>query len=397
MTDNGGGIAREQLQLAVSPHATSKIDDADDLFRVQTFGFRGEALASITEISQSLIRSRTVAQDCGFELRINGGHREEIQPCGAPVGTTIEIRQLFYNTPVRAKFLRSSQTERGHITEAFTRIALAHPEIQLTLIHNDKPVYQLFPTDQWRERIDAFFGPEISDNLISVANREQEVELHGFVVDPSVSRANNKLQYLFLNRRYIRDRSLQHALTEAYRGLLMTGRFPICFLRMEMPFDLVDVNVHPAKLEVRFQNGGQLYSQLLGAIRNRFLTTDLTAHAQLSKRSVPEFRAFGGSPLATDIGPSGAVPDFSLSSPALLPQQTRLSFPCPAQRARLDGAIAGVGCTARRKFVAPGQWLQHSDGCSRFGGVYWSRIGIFGNAPARLGRKSGQQCARQSA
>jgi DNA mismatch repair protein MutL len=352
VTDNGGGIPEDQLQLAVSPHATSKIDDADDLFRVRTFGFRGEALASITEVSQALIRSRTAAQECGFELRVNGGQREEIHPCGAPVGTTIEIRQLFYNTPVRAKFLRSSQTERGHITEAFTRIALAHPEIQLTLIHNDKPIHQLFPTANWSERIDAFFGTEISDHLISVASHDQGVELHGFVVDPVVSRANNKLQYLFLNRRYIRDRSLQHALTEAYRGLLMTGRFPVCFLRMDMPFDLVDVNVHPAKLEVRFQNGGQLYSQLLGTIRNRFLTTDLTAHAQLSKRPIPEFRPFGSSdhfsnhPSTVRPGTDGADQDrapsskgapFSLHSPAL-PHQTKLEFPNqPTQREWISG------------------------------------------------------------
>jgi DNA mismatch repair protein MutL len=329
ITDNGGGIPRDELELAVAPHATSKIDDAEDLFRVGTFGFRGEALASISEVSQTLIRSRTLAQDCAYELRIHGGQRDEIHPCGAAVGTTIEVRQLFYNTPVRAKFLRSPQTERGHITEAFTRVALAHPEIQMTLLHNDKLLYQLMPTDQWRERIDAFFGAEVSDNLILVASQDQGVELHGFVVDPSVSRANNRMQYLFLNRRYIRDRSLQHALSEAYRGLLMTGRFPICFLRMEMPFELVDVNVHPAKLEVRFQNGGQLYSQLLGTIRNRFLTTDLTAHAQLSKRPVAEFRPFGSSETVVPAGSNwtdDTEASFALASSAL-PQQSRLAFP----------------------------------------------------------------------
>jgi DNA mismatch repair protein MutL len=284
ITDNGKGIPQDELTLAVTSHATSKIADADDLFRVGTFGFRGEALASIMEISQSMIRSRTEDQECGFELLINGGHHEPIAPCGCPVGTTIEVRQLFYNTPVRQKFLRTPATEKGHITEAFARVALANPQIQMTLTNNKTVIHQLAPTDSWRERISAFFGPEISDNLIAVSNTDGNVTVSGFVVDPSVSRSNNRMQYLFLNRRYIRDRSLQHAMTEAYRGLLMVGRYPVCFLRLEMPPNEVDVNVHPAKLEVRFQNGGQIYRQLLSTLRNKFLTTDLTAKGHLSRR-----------------------------------------------------------------------------------------------------------------
>ena len=268
VTDNGSGIPFEQLPLAVTSHATSKIIDADDLFQVGTFGFRGEALASITEISQAMIRSQTADQESGFEMYINGGHREEAQPCGCPRGTTIEIRQLFYNTPVRQKFMKTPQTERGHIAEAFTRVALAHPEIQMTFSNNGKVIHNLPATESWRDRIDAFFGPEISNNLISVQNSHGEISISGFVVDPSVSRANNRMQYLFLNDRYIRDRSLQHALGESFRGLLMTNRFPICFLKLDMPFELVDVNVHPAKLEVRFQNGGQIYSQLLSTVAN---------------------------------------------------------------------------------------------------------------------------------
>ena len=297
VTDNGHGIPQSQLPLAVTSHATSKIVDADDLFRVGTFGFRGEALASIAEISQTMIRSRTEDQDCGFEMQVNGGHREEAQPCGCPVGTTIEVRQLFYNTPVRQKFMKTAQTERGHIAEAFTRVALANPHVQMTFTNNTKVTHNLPATESWRDRIGAFFGPEISDNLIPVSNSHGEISINGFVVDPSVSRANNRLQYLFLNSRYIRDRSLQHALSESYRGLLMTGRFPICFLKLSIPFELVDVNVHPAKLEVRFQNGGQIYSQLLSTVRGKFLKTDLTAEAQLSKRgpaSADQFKPFPG-------------------------------------------------------------------------------------------------------
>ena len=330
VTDNGHGIPQSQLPLAVSSHATSKIVDADDLFRVGTFGFRGEALASIAEISQTMIRSRTEDQDCGFEMQINGGHREEAQPCGCPVGTTIEVRRLFYNTPVRQKFLKTAQTERGHIAEAFTRVALANPHVQMTFTNNTKVTHNLPATESWRDRIGAFFGPEISDNLIPVSNSHGDISITGFVVDPSVSRANNRLQYLFLNSRYIRDRSLQHALSESYRGLLMTGRFPICFLKLSIPFELVDVNVHPAKLEVRFQNGGQIYSQLLSTVRGKFLKTDLTAQAQLSKRgpaAADQFKPFpgGGSGGAASVG-SAAASSSTASSFNQAGNQERIPF-----------------------------------------------------------------------
>ncbi len=312
ITDNGSGIDVDQLELAVTSHATSKIVDADDLFKVGTFGFRGEALASIAEISQTRIRSKPTDQDSGYELIINGGNREPVQPCGCPDGTSIEVRQLFYNTPVRQKFLKSPQTEKGHIAEAFARVALANPQIKMTLLNNQRPVHQLAATDNWKERIGAFFGPEISDNLIAISDSTAveggEIRVHGYVVNPSVTRSNNRMQYLFLNNRFIRDRSLQHAMGEAYRGLIMVGRFPVCFLRLDMPFEMVDVNVHPGKLEVRFQNGGQIYSQLLGTLRSKFLSTDLTARAQLSSGSVPDYIVKDGPANASSFPPSAAAP-----------------------------------------------------------------------------------------
>ena len=372
VTDNGSGIAKDQLPLAVTSHATSKIVDADDLFKVGTFGFRGEALASIAEISQTIIRSRTEEDDCGYELNINGGNHEPIEPVGSPVGTTIEVRQLFYNTPVRQKFLKTPGTEKGHIAEAFTRVALAHPEIAMTMWHNGKVQHQLPATDSWRERIEAFFGPEIANNLISVDNEVGDVKVSGFVVDPAVNRANNRMQYLFLNGRYIRDRSLQHALSESYRGLLMVGRFPICFLRLAMPFSLVDVNVHPAKLEVRFQNGGQIYSQLLGTVRNRFLTTDLTSKAQLT-RPVDEFKPFPGS-AGTGIGPA-ITPEENQSQISFAKQSSSIDwtqaprnpFPAPAMpafpstptHAAIGGTVGGVGTATHGPVVDHGPAVSH--------------------------------------
>ena len=280
VVDNGCGIAADELELAVASHATSKIADADDLFSVATLGFRGEALASIAEVSRLLIRSRTAEGDGGVEIEVAGGKNSGASPCGCPVGTAVEIRSLFFNTPVRRKFLRSTQTELGHVSEAFTRIALASPKIHFTLRHNDREVLELPGSADWLQRISLVAGRQLSDSLIWVESADGPVRLSGYVAHPSKSRSNNRMQYLFLNGRYIRDRALQHALGEAYRGLLMTGRYPIAFLSLEMPPDLVDVNVHPTKLEVRFRDSGQLYSQLLSALRTKFLATDLTTRVE---------------------------------------------------------------------------------------------------------------------
>jgi len=280
VVDNGCGIPAGELGLAVATHATSKLAGADDLFRVGTLGFRGEALASIAEVSRLTLRSRIPASESGAEIEVAGGQPSEVTPCGSPVGTTVEVRNLFYNTPVRRKFLRSTQTELGHATEAFTRLALAAPEVHFTLKHNDRPVFDLPASKGWLERIAGVAGRPLAENLIWVESADGQVRLSGYVAHPSHSRSNNRMQYLFLNGRHIRDRALQHALGEAYRGLLMTGRYPIVFLALAMPPELVDVNVHPTKLEVRFQDSGRLYSQLLSTLRTKFLGTDLTTRVQ---------------------------------------------------------------------------------------------------------------------
>jgi len=280
IADDGYGIHRDELVLAVAPHATSKLLAADDLFDIRTLGFRGEALASVAEISHVTIRSRTNESESGAELVVRGGQQEGPRDCAAPVGTTIEVRHLFFNTPVRRKFLKAPQTETGHTIEAFTRIALAYPKVHMVLISNDRTLHDLPATDRTEERVHAFFGSEISDAMIPIDSSDLGIRLHGYVVDPSVSRSNNRMQYLFLNGRYIRDRALQHALGEAYRGLLMVGRFPICYLHLDIPANQVDVNVHPTKSEVRFLDGGEIYRRLLQALRQKFLSSDLTARVR---------------------------------------------------------------------------------------------------------------------
>ena len=276
ISDNGCGMTSEQLPLAVSSHATSKLPTDDALFHVGTLGFRGEALASIGSVSHLTIRTRTANSDSGSELVVRGGVVEPPAPCGAPVGTVIEVKNLFFNTPVRHRFLKTAQTEKGHIVEAFTRLALGNPHIHFVLSHNGKVLHDLPASTNWRDRIHAFFGAEISQSLIPIQSDDGQISISGHVGDPSVSRGNNRMQYLFLNGRHIRDRALQHALSEAYRGLLMVGRHPVCFLRMEMPAEMIDVNVHPTKLEVRFTDSGRAYSRLLQSLRHQFLSTNMT-------------------------------------------------------------------------------------------------------------------------
>ena len=277
VVDNGHGIPADELMLAVTSHATSKIRNADDLFSVGTMGFRGEALASISEVSEFRIRSRTHDNDAGSELEVVGGNAGPVEPCGCSVGTTIEIRRLFFNTPVRRKFMRTPQTEMSHASEAITRIALAHPHVRFVLNNGKRNTLELPPVDDPRERIASCFGGDLAQDLFFVESQDEYAHVHGYVADPKHSRSTNKMQYLFLNGRHIRDRALQHALSEAYRGILLTGRYPIAFLNIDIAPETVDVNVHPTKLEVRFQDSGRLYKQLLGMLRNRFLTTDLTA------------------------------------------------------------------------------------------------------------------------
>lgn len=275
ISDDGEGIHPDDLLLAVTSHATSKLKNADDLFQVQTMGFRGEALASISEVSRFRLRTRQADRPEGYDLEVDGGVMSPPKECGCPIGTTIEVKQIFFNTPVRRKFLKSSATELGHICEQFTRIALANPRLHLVLRHNQKVVYELPATDKLLERLKFFYGPQLADQLIWVESQVNNNRIWGYVAHPSQNKATRKGEYLFLNGRWIQDRSLQHALTEAYRGLLMVGRYPIAFLFLEMPPSEVDVNVHPTKAEVRFQDSQPLYRLLLSAIRNKFLGMNL--------------------------------------------------------------------------------------------------------------------------
>ncbi len=284
IVDDGEGLHPEDFSLAVSSHATSKILSAEDLFHVQTMGFRGEALASIASVSQLTLRSRQPEADIGYELEVQGGRSGTLRECGGPVGTAVEVRNLFHNTPVRRKFLKTTATEFGHISEQFARVAIAHPRLHAVLRHNGKPIYELPATNRLIERLELFHGSKLAEHLIWIESETDHIRLWGYVGHPSQSKSSRKSQFLFLNGRYIQDRALQHALSEAYRGLLMVGRQPIAFLFLEVPPEIVDVNVHPTKTEVRFRDGQQLYRQMLSTLRTKFLGMDLDTTFELQGR-----------------------------------------------------------------------------------------------------------------
>ena len=308
VVDDGEGIHSDDLPLAVTSHATSKIRSAEDLFGVHTLGFRGEALASIAEVSRFHIRSRTAESDSGCEVRIDCGRSDQPRPCGCPVGTLIDVVGLFTNTPVRRKFLKRPSTEFGHIAEQFTRVALAHPRLHMRLRHNEKNVFDLAPTDRLFERLELFYGKDLAEQLIWVESESDGCRIWGYVGHPSQSKSTRKSQYLFLNGRPIKDRSLSHALSEAYRGLVMVGRQPVAFLFLELPVDQVDVNVHPTKIEVRFQDSQQLYRQLLSMIRTTFLGLPLETSLRIDA--------------APGALPAGGPHQKQLAMPSLAPRPT---------------------------------------------------------------------------
>ncbi len=276
ITDNGVGMSEEDVALSVVPHATSKIEREEDLFAIGTMGFRGEALASIAAVSDLRLVSRRPDSDAAYEIRATGDRVEGPRAAGAPVGTTIEVRNLFYNVPARQKFLRTAQTEFGHIVEQVARIALAHPRVEFRVTHDGREVHRLPPSDSLRRRIADFYGGELGESLIPIERAERGVELSGLVSAPAQSRSTARWEYAFLNGRFIRDRFIQHAVREAYRGLIDPQRHPVTFLLFRIEPADVDVNVHPTKIEVRWRDSNLIHSLTLAALRDTFLQHNLT-------------------------------------------------------------------------------------------------------------------------
>ena len=275
VADDGVGMDADDLRLSVQAHATSKIKSDEDLFNIQTMGFRGEALASIGAVSRLAVTSRTRASDVAHTVRVEAGELSGPTPCAGPPGTTVEIRDLFYCVPARRKFLRTNQTEMGHITEQFARLALAHPDVAFSLSAQKRSVHRLAAAEDRKQRIADFFGPELAEVLLPVRRGGDGVLVEGYVAPPAESRGSGKWEYVFVNGRYVRDRFVSHAIREAYRSLIDPSRYPVAFVFVTIDPSLVDVNVHPTKAEVRWRDSNYIHGQVLAALREKFLATKL--------------------------------------------------------------------------------------------------------------------------
>ena len=266
VTDNGAGMGAEDLDLAVERHATSKLKENDDLFCISTLGFRGEALPSIGSVSKLEIVSRIPAASSGYRIAVDGGKKREIRPVAATVGTTVEIREIFFNTPARRKFLKSPATELSHICDAVNRMALAYPEVHFRLQHDGRTVADYVSVADPKDRLSQVLGREVAKGLSAFNRDPGALAVRGFLSSAPTSYPNARYLYTFVNRRYVRDKVLTHALLFGYDTLLMKGQYPAAVLFLDLPFEEVDVNVHPAKFEVRFRRQSDVHEAVSRAI-----------------------------------------------------------------------------------------------------------------------------------
>ena len=280
VSDNGKGIAQDDLEIAFERHATSKIRSADDLNTVTSMGFRGEALASIAAIANVEMVSKTQEQEIGYRVVVEAGNVLEKEEAGCKTGTTITVRNLFFNTPVRYKFLKKDYTESGYIEDVITRIALVNPHIAIKLINTGKTVIQTNGSGDIKSVIYSIYGKDIANGIMEVSYNYEDVHIVGVVGKTEIARSNRSNQLFFVNKRYIKDKTLTAATEQAYKGLIPIGKFGFVILNLEMNPAKVDVNVHPAKLEVRFEEENKIFQAIYHAIKDTLLKTELVANSE---------------------------------------------------------------------------------------------------------------------
>jgi DNA mismatch repair protein mutL len=278
VTDNGKGIMQDDLEIAFERHATSKLRSAEDLDDIKSMGFRGEALASIASIAKVSLISKTADSYTGYEVVVEGGKILSKEEAGCPNGTSITIENLFYNTPVRYKFLKKDFTESGYIEDVVTRIALVHPEIAVKLINTGKTIIQTSGNGEIKPVIYNIYGKEIADNLIDIDYTYDDIIVKGVIGKPVISRSNRSNQLFFVNNRFVKDKALSGAAEQAFKGFVTIGKHGFLVLNIDMDPRKVDVNVHPAKLEVRFQEETKIFKAIYHAIREGLLKGDLVAY-----------------------------------------------------------------------------------------------------------------------
>ena len=270
VTDNGHGMKKDDAFLSLERHATSKVKCAEDLFALHTMGFRGEALPAIASVSRLRLTTRSVEDDAGWQIYAEAGTIRQADAVGVAPGTVIEVRNLFFNTPGRRKFLRKEETEFGHIADVVSRLALSRPDIHFRLSHNGRNYLEAYRHNRLEERAASLLGRNVAGSLLPVdADSGNGEMLVGLLGSPGISRSTTGQVYTYVNGRFVRDRVIQHAILEAYRSLLEKRRYPIAVLFIDLPPEMVDVNVHPTKHEVRFRNQQQVHDFIVSSLRER--------------------------------------------------------------------------------------------------------------------------------
>lgn len=288
VTDNGCGIEKDQVKKAFLRHATSKITSIDDLDYVSSLGFRGEALSSIAAVSQMEVITKTPKELTGIRYAIAGGCEEDLEEIGAPNGTTFLVRNLFYNTPVRKKFLKQPQTEGGYVSDMMEHLALSHPEIAIKFVQNGQIKFHTSGNNNLKEVIYRIYGKEITETIVpfemeTAGIGEKEMKVSGFLGKPEINRSNRNFETYFVNGRFVKNDILTKAIEEGYRPYLMQHKFPFCVLHFSIAPDMIDVNVHPAKMEIRLIRGGEVYEKLSEGIQNCLKEIELIPDVRLSK------------------------------------------------------------------------------------------------------------------
>ena len=294
ITDDGCGIAKDDMEIAFERHATSKIRRAEDLEMVRTMGFRGEALASIAAIAKVEMISKKENSDSAHKIVVEGGKILEFTEAARNVGTTITVQNLFYNTPVRYKFLKKDYTEAGYIEDAVTRIALVNKNIAIKLISNGKTVVQTNGNGDLKTAIYTIYGKDIATETIEIDYNYEDIRVSGIIGKPVIARGNRANQLFFLNGRYIKDKNLTAAADQAYKGMIPVGRYGFIVLNLEMDPKLVDVNVHPAKLEVRFEEETKVFKAVYHAIKSSLAKSELVENVE-KENSFSENKTFATS------------------------------------------------------------------------------------------------------
>lgn len=292
IADDGIGMSSSDLGVVFERHATSKIQTYDDLERIRTLGFRGEALASVAAVAQVEIASRTAEEETGIHMKVEGGVKRAPEPTGMEPGTTLTVRNLFYNTPARRNFLKTNATEFKHILDTVHRAALANPEIAFTFISDEETVFSVEQSDL-HSRIRDLFGEELSDGLMECNEETDYLTVYGFFAKPEYSRRTRNEQFLFLNRRYIINRSINHAVYRAYEHLLIKGSYPFYVLFIDVDPSRIDVNIHPSKLEAKFDDERSVYGIVTSVVRKTLAEHDMVPSLTMSDPDETTARSFG--------------------------------------------------------------------------------------------------------